>query len=131
PPEPPRDPDLMLYSGGFFSPADRQQMERVRAADPWDLVDAHFAFQDPRLEEMLFRYRARSYPDTLTGEEQARWESFRWERMNDAALSSLTLKDFAREIERLNQTSLSDRERQVLEEMVMFVESIMPAQAFG
>ncbi|MBN8411910.1 exodeoxyribonuclease I [Halomonas cupida] len=131
PPEPPRDPDLMLYSGGFFSPADRQQMERVRAADPWDLVDAHFAFQDPRLEEMLFRYRARSYPDTLTGEEQARWESFRWERMNDAALSSLTLKDFAREIERLNQTSLSGRERQVLEEMVMFVESIMPAQAFG
>ncbi|MBY5940082.1 exodeoxyribonuclease I [Halomonas sp. DP5N14-9] len=131
PPEPPRDPDLMLYSGGFFSPADRQQMERVRAMDPWDLVDASFAFQDPRLEEMLFRYRARSYPDTLTGEEQARWETFRWERMNDSALASLTLKEFAREIERLNQTSLSDRERQILEEMVMFVESIMPAQAFG
>ncbi|MGQ7246840.1 exodeoxyribonuclease I [Halomonas sp. V046] len=131
PPEPPRDPDLMLYSGGFFSPADRQQMQRVRDSDPWDLVDASFAFQDPRLEEMLFRYRARSYPDTLTGDEQSRWEAFRWERMNDSALASLTLKDFAREIERLNQTSLSDRDRQVLEEMVMFVESIMPAQAFG
>ncbi|ALM53860.1 exodeoxyribonuclease I [Halomonas huangheensis] len=130
-PEPPHDPDLMLYSGGFFSPADRQQMQRVRDTDPWDLVDARFAFQDPRLEEMLFRYRARSYPDTLTGEEQARWEAQRWERMNDSTVSSLTLKDFAREIERLNQTSLSDRERQILEEMVMFVESIMPPQAFG
>lgn len=130
-PEPPRDPDLMLYSGGFFSPADRQQMQRVRETSAWDLVDARFAFQDPRLEEMLFRYRARSYPDTLTGEEQARWETQRWERMNDSAISSLTLKDFAREIERLNQTSLSDRDRQVLEEMVMYVESIMPPQAFG
>jgi exodeoxyribonuclease I len=131
PPEPPRDPDLMLYSGGFFSPADRQQMQRVRDTDPWELVEARFAFQDPRLEEMLFRYRARSYPETLTREEQARWETFRWERMNDAALSGFTLKDFAREIERLNQVALSDRDRQILEELVMHVEAIMPAQAFG
>ncbi|PSJ22876.1 exodeoxyribonuclease I [Halomonas sp. ND22Bw] len=131
PPEPPHDPDLMLYSGGFFSPSDRQQMERVRATDPWDLVGAGFAFQDPRLEEMLFRYRARSYPDTLTGEEQARWEAFRWERMNDAAVAGFTLKEFAREIDRLNQGALGDRERQILEELVMHVEAMMPAQAFG
>lgn len=131
PPDTPRDPDLMLYSGGFFSPADRQQMQRVREASPWDLVDARFAFQDPRLEEMLFRFRARNYPDTLSSEEQARWEGYRWERMNDAAVAGFTLKDFAREIERLNQATLSDRDRQVLEELVMHVESIMPAQAFG
>ncbi|SFT78814.1 exodeoxyribonuclease I [Halomonas saccharevitans] len=130
-PEPPHDPDLMLYAGGFFSPTDRQQMQRVRETDPWDLVGARFAFQDPRLEEMLFRYRARSYPDTLESEEQARWEAFRWERMNDPAVASLTLKDFAREIERLNGASLADRDRQVLEELVMHVESMMPPQAFG
>ncbi|MDT8879919.1 exodeoxyribonuclease I [Halomonas saccharevitans] len=130
-PEPPYDPDLMLYAGGFFSPTDRQQMQRVRETDPWDLVGARFAFQDPRLEEMLFRYRARSYPDTLESEEQARWEAFRWERMNDPAVASLTLKDFAREIERLNGASLADRDRQVLEELVMHVESMMPPQAFG
>ncbi|HSP59154.1 MAG TPA: exodeoxyribonuclease I [Halomonas sp.] len=130
PPEGPGDPDLMLYAGGFFSPADRQQMQRVRDTAPWDLVGASFAFQDPRLEEMLFRYRARSYPHTLEGDELARWESFRWARMNDPALSSLTLKAFAREIERLNQVALDDHERQILEELVMHVEAIMPAQAF-
>ncbi|MDR9438512.1 MAG: exodeoxyribonuclease I [Halomonas sp.] len=129
-PEPPHDPDLMLYAGGFFSPADRQQMQRVRETDPWDLVGARFAFQDPRLEEMLFRYRARSYPETLESEEQARWEAFRWERMNDPAVANLTLKEFAREIERLNGVSLSDRDRQILEELVMHVEAIMPPQAF-
>ncbi|MFG6158992.1 exodeoxyribonuclease I [Halomonas sp. 1390] len=130
-PEPPHDPDLMLYAGGFFSPTDRQQMQRVRETDPWDLVGARFAFQDPRLEEMLFRYRARSYPDTLESEEQARWEAFRWERMNDPAVSSLTLKAFAREIDRLNGEPLADRDRQILEELVMHVESMMPPQAFG
>lgn len=130
PPEPPHDPDLMLYAGGFFSPADRQQMQRVRETDPWDLVDARFAFQDPRLEEMLFRYRARSYPETLESEEQTRWEAFRWERMNDPAVAGLTLKGFAREIERLNGVPLSDHDRQILEELVMHVEAIMPPQAF-
>ncbi|AMD02336.1 exodeoxyribonuclease I [Halomonas chromatireducens] len=131
PPEGPQDPDLMIYSGGFFSAADRQQMQRVRDTDPWDLVDARFAFQDGRLEEMLFRYRARSFPETLSSEELVRWEAFRWERMNDSAVSGFTLKDFAREIERLNQVALSDRDRQVLEELVMHVEAMMPPQAFG
>nr|WP_163501070.1 exodeoxyribonuclease I [Halomonas socia] len=131
PPEGPQDPDLMLYSGGFFSPADRQQMQRVRDTDPWELGETAFAFQDPRLEEMLFRFRARSYPDTLSSEEQARWEEFRWARMNDASLGGLTLAGFAREIERLNQVTLDDHERQVLEELVMHVESIVPPQAFG
>ena len=126
----PQDPDLMLYSGGFFSPADRQQMERVRGTEPWDLVEARFAFQDPRLEEMLFRYRARSYPETLSDDERARWEAFRWERLNDSAVAGFTLRDFAREIERFNQVALNDRDRQILEELVMHVEAMMPAQAF-
>jgi exodeoxyribonuclease-1 len=125
-----QDPDLMLYSGGFFSAADRQQMERVRSMDAWDLVGQRFAFQDPRLEEMLFRYRARSYPETLEGEELAQWEAFRWSRLNDPALAGFTLKDFAREIERYNQQSLTDHERQILEELVMHIEAILPAQAF-
>ncbi|MFW6344972.1 MAG: exodeoxyribonuclease I [Halomonas sp.] len=130
PPAGPNDPDLMLYAGGFFSPADRAQMQRVRDTDPWDLVGARFAFQDPRLEEMLFRYRARSFPETLEGEELAQWEAYRWARLNDPEVASLTLKGFAREIERLNRVELSDRDRQVLEELVMHVEAILPPQAF-
>ncbi|MGC3875107.1 exodeoxyribonuclease I [Halomonas sp. GXIMD04776] len=131
PAEGPQDPDMMLYSGGFFSPADRQEMQRVLETSPEALANTVFAFQDPRLEEMLFRLRARNYPDTLTSEEQAQWEGYRWARMNDNTLGILTLKGFAREIERLNQMSLEDHERQVLEELVMHVEAMMPAQAFG
>ncbi|MDN6180291.1 MAG: exodeoxyribonuclease I [Halomonas subglaciescola] len=125
-----QDPDLMLYAGGFFSSADRKQMERVRQTPAWDLVGQRFAFQDPRLEEMLFRYRARSYPETLEGEELAQWEAFRWQRLNDPTTASFTLKAFAREIEHYNQQTLDDRERQILEELVMYVEGMLPAQAF-
>lgn len=91
---------------------------------------ASFPFQDPRLEEMLFRYRARSYPETLDDDERVRWETYRWERLNDPAVAGFTLRDFAREIERVNQVALSDRDRQILEELVMYVEAMMPAQAF-
>ncbi|MDW5376239.1 exodeoxyribonuclease I [Halomonas sp. HP20-15] len=126
----PSDPDFMLYSGGFFSPADRQEMQRVHETAPEALGETAFAFQDPRLEEMLFRLRARCYPDTLSGEQQQQWEAFRWARMNDTSLGILTLKAFAREIEQLNQVALSDRDRQVLEELVMHVEAMMPPQAF-
>ncbi|WP_085918291.1 exodeoxyribonuclease I [Halomonas sp. CSM-2] len=126
----PQDPDLMLYAGAFFSAADRKQMERVRAMDPWDLVGERFAFQDPRLEEMLFRFRARSYPETLEGDELEQWEAFRWTRLNDATLSGFTLKAFAREIENYNQQTLTDHQRQILEELVLYVEAMLPAQAF-
>ncbi|QJQ94618.1 MULTISPECIES: exodeoxyribonuclease I [Halomonadaceae] len=131
PAEGPHDPDMMLYSGGFFSPADRKEMQRALKSDPWSLGDTPFAFQDPRLEEMLFRLRARSYPDTLSSSENARWDAYRWARMNDSTLGGLTLQGFAREIERLNQVALDDDQRQVLEELVMHVEAIMPPQAFG
>ncbi|MFC0268889.1 exodeoxyribonuclease I [Kushneria aurantia] len=131
-PNPPADPDLMLYSGGFFSKSDRQQMVRIRETPVEALDSLQPAFQDSRLEEMFFRFKARNYPQVLSDEEQKRWEHDRWERMNDASVASMTLSGFAREIERLNGelNSLSDSDRQHLEELVMFVEGMMPPQAF-
>lgn len=125
------DPDAMLYSGGFFSGSDKREMARVHARESgWDLVRLTPAFQDARLPEMLFRVRARSYPETLESEELAQWEAFRWARFNDARNSSLTLAGFAREIDAYNQQDITPEVRQILEEVVMHVESIMPPQAF-
>ncbi|MCM2131625.1 exodeoxyribonuclease I [Larsenimonas rhizosphaerae] len=125
------DPDLMLYSGAFFSGSDKREMARVRECPVEALHELQPSFQDPRLEEMLFRYRARNYPVTLSDEERRQWEQFRWERMNSPQLSSLTLQQFARAIERLNQQPLEDRDRQLLEELVLYVEGMMPEEAFG
>ena len=53
--------------------------------------------------------------------------------MNDPKVAAMTLTGFAREIERINGelAHMSDRERQCIEELVMYVEAMMPPQAFG
>jgi len=70
------DPDHMLYSGGFFSDQDRRLMDDIRHSPPDSLHALSLPFQDPRLSEMLFRYRARNHPDTLDTSEQARWQAW-------------------------------------------------------
>lgn len=75
-PEQEYDPDLALYSGGFFSESDKQKMAKIRAMPPEQLAKAAFEFIDARLPAMLFRYRARNYPETLTHEEMRQWHEF-------------------------------------------------------
>ncbi|CAA9889775.1 Exodeoxyribonuclease I [Candidatus Methylobacter favarea] len=70
------DPDLAIYSGGFFSDADKQKMTRIRAMSPDQLAKTSFQFSDIRLAEMLFRYRARNYPETLNIYERLKWDEF-------------------------------------------------------
>lgn len=77
------DPDFMIYSGGFFSDHDRELMHMVRATKATDLGRLDLPFRDSRLNEMLFRYRARNYFETLNEEEQQRWNEFRQARLSD------------------------------------------------
>jgi exodeoxyribonuclease-1 len=69
-----QNPDHMIYSGGFFSSADRRLMDNIRRIKPGALVQQNWPFKDPRLVEMLFRYRARNYPDTLDSGELEQWQ---------------------------------------------------------
>lgn len=70
------DPDLEIYSGGFFSESDKKQMIKIRSMSPERLAKSTFKFTDSRLPEMLFRYRARNYPETLDTDEIRRWSEF-------------------------------------------------------
>ncbi|MCB1672754.1 MAG: exodeoxyribonuclease I [Gammaproteobacteria bacterium] len=81
-----QDPDFMIYNGGFFSEGDRKLMAVVRQSTPEQLAMLNLPFRDRRLAEMLFRYRARNFPDTLGRDELTRWESFRQTRLNPTAL---------------------------------------------
>ncbi len=79
------DPDHMIYSGDFFSNHDRQIMNRIRNTAPEMLNQQSWPFKDARLAEMLFRYRARNYPDTLSVEENRRWQKERLARLKRPA----------------------------------------------
>lgn len=68
-----RDVDAALYGGGFFSDSDRSLMEDVRRSGADRLSNHEFAFEDQRLDDLLFRYRARNFPDSLSQQEQNQW----------------------------------------------------------
>mgnify|MGYP001821148882 CR=1 FL=1 len=76
------DPDHMIYSGGFFSQHDRRLMDSIRNTDPALLEQLPLPFKDGRLTEMLFRYRARNFPETLSTEENRRWQEQTLQRLN-------------------------------------------------
>ncbi len=76
------DPDLMLYSGGFFNYSDKSLMERITQTPPEQLAGLDVEFSDSRLAEMFFRYRARNYPLTLSEDEQQRWNSYRMDNIS-------------------------------------------------
>ncbi|MCK5919672.1 MAG: hypothetical protein KAG66_01940, partial [Methylococcales bacterium] len=50
-------------------------------ANPADLAGVSRQFEDSRLSEMLFRYRARNFPASLSNTERERWETFRRQRI--------------------------------------------------
>jgi len=79
----PQDPDLALYDG-LMSDDDRPLLRSVRQTPPDQLGTRPFAFRDARCTELLFRYRARNWPGTLTAEEAQRWETERRRRLETA-----------------------------------------------
>lgn len=75
------DPDGMLYSG-FISNYDRTIVKKVASSKPEELSALSGRFNDKRLPELLFRYRAKNFPETLTADELCLWEKYRIERIN-------------------------------------------------
>jgi exodeoxyribonuclease-1 len=99
------DPDLAIYTGGFFSAADKQEMAKIRRTAPEQLAIQGFNFTDSRLEEMLFRYRARNYPETLNANEQQHWRNFCRARLTgDLSGASMTFTDYFTRLQTLKNT---------------------------
>lgn len=100
------DPDLMLYSGGFFSPHDKAEMAKVREASSEQLAQLKPNFKDRRLPEMLFRYKGRNFPETLTDDEHSRWRQYCRDAMtHDDIGASLTLSGLLQRVESLDNES--------------------------
>lgn len=112
------DPELNLY-GGFFGDMDRDRIERIRLAKPDELIGFPQNFDDARLPELLFRYRARNWPETLSEEEQQRWEEYRREKLTNPKAGGLTIDEFEKKLEELGQREdLSEKQMEVLEELM-------------
>ncbi|HEY1026919.1 MAG TPA: exodeoxyribonuclease I [Pseudomonas sp.] len=76
------DPEQQLYDG-FIGDRDRRLCEQVRNAQPHELASRNWPFDDARLPELLFRYRARNFPESLSAADQQRWTDFCRQRLSD------------------------------------------------
>jgi exodeoxyribonuclease-1 len=89
-----QDAELAIYQG-FPSEPDKRLMAKVRAATPEQLAAGGFTFTAPKYNDLLFRYRARNWPASLTADEEAQWQAYRKTRLTEATpATSLTLADF-------------------------------------
>ena len=97
----PSDVDASVYDG-FIADGDKQRLGEVRSTPPAQLGERVFGFKDTRLDELLFRYRARNWPQTLTLPEQQRWDEYRRRRLSlDVGLSEYTFESWQSELDGL------------------------------
>src|SRR3546814_15737055 len=67
---------------------------------PYTTLCRSFRFDDARLDELLFRFRARNFPEALSVDEQAQWRQFCQQRLCDGACGAPnTLVQFESDIE--------------------------------
>ncbi|MEQ1814994.1 MAG: exodeoxyribonuclease I [Nitrosomonas sp.] len=106
--EPSGDVDVALYDG-FLDNADAASLLQIRRATPKQLTKMRFDFHDQRLPELLFRYRARNWPETLTPAEMEYWELSRLQRLTQVdGGGSITIAEFSAQIALLRETLKAD-----------------------
>ncbi len=121
------DIDEDLY-GGFIDAADRRLLNQLRAMSPQQLAKMQPAFNDARLEELLFRYRARNFPATLSTDDMHRWESHRCERLFDGRGGARTVEQLFDDIDRLSE-DIDERGEHILGALYDYAEAIVPARS--
>ncbi len=125
-PKPAQAPDVDedLY-GGFVGHSDRGRLQRLRELPPSQLAGKRLAFDDARLEEIVFRYRARNFPETLSADERERWEQHRAARLRGGVGGALTVEAFFERLDALNETA-DDDGQEILTALYDWAEQIAP-----
>ena len=126
-PEPAPDVDQDLY-GGFVGNEDRRRLQRLRALPPEELARARPGFDDPRLAELLWRFRARNYPNTLNSDEHERWQAHRCAVLLDGQGGGLTFDTLFERLDTLGEQA-DERGQAILEALYDWAEAIAPEAA--
>ncbi|MEH3086442.1 MAG: exodeoxyribonuclease I [Xylophilus ampelinus] len=124
--EGPADVDADLY-GSFLGDEDRRRLERLRTMPAAELATDRTGFDDPRLAELVWRYRARNFPETLSPEDAARWEAHRAARLFEGAGGARTIDAFFADIDTLGETA-DARGEELLGALYEYAEAVAPEQ---
>lgn len=112
--EPSSDVEGQLYDG-FMPDTDKVKCAAVRNADEHELADFNPNFSDERLTELLLRYKARWFSESLAEQERASWESYRKKKL------SRNLPSYLETLAKIAETAT---DTYLLEELQLWAESI-------
>ncbi len=93
------DVDGTLYGGEFLSQADKQRLQSLLKLPPEQLSKHSGQFDDKRLDELLWRYQARSYPNTLDAEQRAHWRDHCLDRLSNPSGPWLSFQTYQQVID--------------------------------
>ncbi len=124
PPMPTPDVDEDLY-GGFIGNADRRRLTQLRELSPAELAVSRVGFDDDRLAELVFRYRARNFPETLSDADAERWQAHRVERLLEGGGGARNVDALFAQIDELQETA-DERGGAILGALYDYAELIAP-----
>jgi exodeoxyribonuclease-1 len=111
------DVEGKLYDS-FTPEDDRMRIKKIPQLSPEELTDFHPNFTDERLPELLFRYKARNFPKSLSEDEQKKWQKYRAEKFNSQ------IQKYTDELKQLQAKGADDF---LLQELQLWAESNYPA----
>jgi len=110
----PGDVDASIYDG-FLGAGDKPLLAQVRTTPADRLGELAGRFRDPRLPELLLRYRARNHPGSLAGDDLAQWQAYRQRRLlGEERLGEVNLGEYHAQITQLAEEPSDDPRRPAL-----------------
>ncbi len=92
------DAETLLYAG-FINDQDRRLLPAIRQAGGEALSGTQWSLQDQRLQDLLFRYQARNFPESLSPPQLDSWMQFCRQRLSgELPGAPRTLQVFSNEL---------------------------------
>lgn len=115
------DVDEMIYAG-FFSFKERAKFEAIRQLPgdqiPWETDE----FNDPRASELIKRYKARNFPETLNMNQQVQWLQDKKSRLEQRYGEGFHL--WFEHLQQLKEQQVSAGKHDILSQIEQYVMSL-------
>lgn len=109
-----KDPDSALYQG-FVPDTDRRLADSVITASIEQLRSQNFLFQDERMNELFFRYKARHFPESLSETDYALWlEQVRERFMSAPEVGTSVLEQYEVDLVERLKVELPENKKTIL-----------------
>ena len=112
-----------LYSG-FIPKEDIKTLESVRSASKEDFSNNSYIFNDNRMNELLFLYRGRNYPESFSQDERKIWKEICCDRLVNGIDGRKSINKTRDEITCLKQSLKSEKAITILNQLMEWLSVI-------